>query len=723
MKNIKLFIGLLILLSLLTPAFSQEIFPHQPVYYGFYWNNQLIGYSAYHQEKSLNLLGEKFYKLVSESQVKLKLSASIQMQFESQIMLKADYTPANFMVFQNSGQNLKNGEIECIFSDALVAQKVYLGQDGKEFYDDLKGKTYLYFSNFWGKFDTLPEHYQVLALKAGKKSQTLNVYDPVYRETGSMGIKYKGMRKFFMKGRELQAHLYEFNGPLSSNHLEAYFDKEYKLLKLSQINGPLSLVMAEPQIAQELAKSPELDLWAKRVALSPIYFPQPQKINRLMAKINLQAGDSEELNLEEKSLIQKFSGEAKDGQVEGDIDVKVPNQEINQGDPIQLKGFDRNLVAGAYPAEVQPFIQPEMGLEAADTPILNKAMEIAWGNPDSLEIAKALNQWVYEQIKEGEGLPSAKLTLEAMSGGAESRSYLLTALLRSLGIPARPVNGMIFSAGYFIPHYWTQIYFKNLGWLPFDPSSGEAVKLSALHITVSSKGEIGEVKEVSVKDFYPKPPEKVAHFPQEIKWPMGEQRVYEVLLNDQPLWEDRAGLGSLEILNGEEAYSFTEELVSAAETSKASVKYNLYGLPLLYQAGDEEFQFGETGIKIDLKKQDKKWLMPCSFGTYLADSRFFAQWFLMLEQAPLTQEGKKIALHAFDPARLSWNELTFTVGKEEERDRYLVGIAEPVKIKAVPITCSDGRVFYTDSKGIVFEMVDSKQKIKVRLREIKSTSI
>jgi|GEM_PF-4434368 len=724
MKKIKHFILLILLLITILPAGSQELFPADPLYYGIYWNNQLIGYSVYHLDKSLNLLGEKYQKLTSDSQIKIKLAGPIQLRFSSQIMLKEDYTPANFMVSQDSGQALKSGEMECIFSPSLVAQKVFIGDKGNDYFEYLTGKHYLYFSNFWGKFDTLVEHYQILALKAGKKSQQVLVYDPVYRESGKMDLKYKGFRKFFFKGKELMAHFYEFHGPLPGNHLEACFDKDFKLLKLKQINGELSIVMAHDKIEQELAKSPVLDLWEKRVSQSPVYFPQPQRINRLFAKLDLLASGWESLNLDEKSFIQKFTGKAEDSVVQGEVEVKIPSEEINQGDPIQLNGFDQKTIAAGYPEAVRVYTQAEMGLEAGDTAILNKALELAWGKPDTLEIAKTLNQWVFEHIKEGEGLPCAKLTLEGEAGGAESRSYLLAALLRALGVPARITNGLIFSGGYFIPHYWVEVYFKNLNWLPFDPSSGEAVKISALHIAVSNQGEVGEMKEVSVKDYYPKPPEKVSHFPEEIKWPIGEQRIYEVLVGDQTTYEDKATLGNLEIINGEEAYAFTEEITAIdQQTSKAEVKYSLYGLPLLYQAPQEQFRFGENNIEIIMQKSGKKWLMPYSIGTYLADNRFFAQWFLMLEQGPLLQEDKKFTMQVFDPAQISWQEFTFTVGKPEERDRYLEGIKEPVKIKATPVACTDGKLFYADSKGIVFEMIDSKRNLKVRLREVKSNPI
>ena len=71
------------------------------------------------------------------------------------------------------------------------------------------------------------------------------------------------------------------------------------------------------------------------------------------------------------------------------------------------------------------------------------------------------------------GYASALETIKSRRGDCTEHAVLLTALARSLGIPARVVTGIVYvdrfggASRVFIPHAWTQAWIANR-WISFD---------------------------------------------------------------------------------------------------------------------------------------------------------------------------------------------------------------------------------------------------------------
>ena len=64
--------------------------------------------------------------------------------------------------------------------------------------------------------------------------------------------------------------------------------------------------------------------------------------------------------------------------------------------------------------------------------------------------------------------------LESKSGNDMAYATLMTAMLRSLGIPARIVAGHVINdAENAIPHHWIEFYLQSFGWVPVDPSTAD----------------------------------------------------------------------------------------------------------------------------------------------------------------------------------------------------------------------------------------------------------
>lgn len=86
-----------------------------------------------------------------------------------------------------------------------------------------------------------------------------------------------------------------------------------------------------------------------------------------------------------------------------------------------------------------------------------------------------LTQWVYEHVEEkglDRGYAPALATLESGAGDCTEHSVLLSALLRSAGIPTRLVDGVVVSGGRAGYHEWVEVEVDGQV-VPADPTFGE----------------------------------------------------------------------------------------------------------------------------------------------------------------------------------------------------------------------------------------------------------
>ncbi|MFC1655216.1 transglutaminase family protein [Myxococcota bacterium] len=105
-----------------------------------------------------------------------------------------------------------------------------------------------------------------------------------------------------------------------------------------------------------------------------------------------------------------------------------------------------------------------------DPQIRKTAKTVTAEAPDAWTAAKRLRQWVSEEIEGsmGMGFASASHTLQKQEGDCSEQSVLLTALARSVGIPARCIMGLVYQDGSFFRHMWTEVWVGR--WQPLDPA-------------------------------------------------------------------------------------------------------------------------------------------------------------------------------------------------------------------------------------------------------------
>lgn len=121
-----------------------------------------------------------------------------------------------------------------------------------------------------------------------------------------------------------------------------------------------------------------------------------------------------------------------------------------------------------------------------DSEIRSLARQLTNGVKNEYEAVSAVINWVTDNIKYTFNPPQydASYTLSTRSGNCQNFAHLSIALLRSVGIPARIVGGITLKEGWKVPidaknsivqsmgqggHAWLEVYFPDLGWLPYDP--------------------------------------------------------------------------------------------------------------------------------------------------------------------------------------------------------------------------------------------------------------
>ncbi len=143
--------------------------------------------------------------------------------------------------------------------------------------------------------------------------------------------------------------------------------------------------------------------------------------------------------------------------------------------------FPLGAIAGAE----RVYLQATKQVPANDPRILAKAKELTNGVTTEFDAVQRVLAWVidhmtYVLVPESY---EASYSFETGKGNCQNYSHLAAALLRSVGIPVRVVNGVTLKKTYDARveggnltlgmaqgrHSWIDVYFPDLGWVPFDP--------------------------------------------------------------------------------------------------------------------------------------------------------------------------------------------------------------------------------------------------------------
>ncbi|MCX6384479.1 MAG: transglutaminase domain-containing protein [Actinobacteria bacterium] len=159
------------------------------------------------------------------------------------------------------------------------------------------------------------------------------------------------------------------------------------------------------------------------------------------------------------------------------INNPTTNFELNIMDEIVLSqyGLDTAFNAGNKDfdaKDLDKYLAAEKYIEKDDEEIIKTAGNFE--GEDTYVLVQAIYDYVMENMEWVEYVPEdvgAKVALIEKRGDCTSYSDLFIALLRAKGIPARIVEGYTIDATDLnVGHNWVEVYFNDIGWVPFDPT-------------------------------------------------------------------------------------------------------------------------------------------------------------------------------------------------------------------------------------------------------------
>ncbi|MCE1245491.1 MAG: hypothetical protein LWY06_02480 [Firmicutes bacterium] len=634
------------------------------------WQGEMAGYSKFFVEKKMSLAGENFFKLESISKLKMGVGEIDNLAFSANMTVKAtDLMPTFFICLQK--QAGVEFSVDCLLSNNLVAQQNHSPAGDSSSFQPYDGKKppVILLNNLWGRYDTLVEHYWVLI--KSRKTGKISAYDPILQHLGDIEIIEEGKDEVEYSGKKAKAWKIRMAGLNGETLFNIWVDENRNILKMQEPGGGLTFELASGDLLKEFESSKGVDMWKNRVANSNIFFPNPREIKTLDIEIDATGRGFVKPDMSYPGGSQEFKGEATANKIAGKFTIKTAAAEVAEPMAFPVKA---NL-----PEDIATQIKGEMGMEIDNDAIKNKGIELTWKSKNVWDAAMKVNSWINENIVMGVSLPSAKMTLANEQGNSESKSILAVTLCRSMGIPARLAGGVVFSSGNFVPHHWFEVYTgPKSGWVPLDPSTGEAGNLGATHIRFFSEGDIWGLK-AKVINFSPRPPERLTFINREITWPVGEERTYTVKKDGKIIGRETGLVEEVSVLDDKETYkmNFTANLDMDGRKLDASAIYWITpeGLPVKYEktlkSGDRQekqtfFMKGKNLLQ-DVKgyRGDYSREIPFSKGAYFADPHFLCQWALIAGQFHEVSVGKMYNFYTFIPETLTVESVTATVKKFE----------------------------------------------------------
>lgn len=149
-------------------------------------------------------------------------------------------------------------------------------------------------------------------------------------------------------------------------------------------------------------------------------------------------------------------------------------------DSTKLKGYEQYLL-------------PTETIDSNNPAIIAKASELVEGEDDLFKAAFKMSSWVEQNVKydlttlTADTSQKASWVLANKEGVCDEMTSLFVAMARSVGIPARFVSGISYTASDLFsepwqPHGWAEVYFPDIGWVSFDITFGEYGYIDVTHI-------------------------------------------------------------------------------------------------------------------------------------------------------------------------------------------------------------------------------------------------
>lgn len=159
----------------------------------------------------------------------------------------------------------------------------------------------------------------------------------------------------------------------------------------------------------------------------------------------------------------------------------------------------RKKVKFPFEAEDYTYLEPTKFIDITPE-IKQKAIELAGNEDDLYVIAFKIADWLQTNIEydlstaTSKAVQKSSWVLKNKKGVCDELTNLFISMLRSLNIPARFISGMAYTNinKDFGPHAWAEVYFPEIGWVPFDVAFNQFGWMDPTHITLKTSSDSGD---------------------------------------------------------------------------------------------------------------------------------------------------------------------------------------------------------------------------------------
>lgn len=170
------------------------------------------------------------------------------------------------------------------------------------------------------------------------------------------------------------------------------------------------------------------------------------------------------------------------------LDLEGPRQHLS-GDTLIVDAERAAALVASYrlpnsDTTMQRWLGPTPLIASDDLRVAGQARLLAAGERDPRRVVERLTHWVAASVRDDttSALSGTAGVLNRRRGDCNARVQIFVAMARALGVPARPVAGLLRSGGRFYYHAWAEVYLGN--WVAVDPTSDQ-LPADAAHVRLA----------------------------------------------------------------------------------------------------------------------------------------------------------------------------------------------------------------------------------------------
>lgn len=670
------------------------------VYYQIRMSGNPVGYISYEERSDADDLTMQTIVLfnIGQSELNQKVKFVADTRLNSQTRLPIEYQLSTYI------NGFTQSTVETTFEGDTATQRIVAG--GQNFDNELSlpAPTYLVDDNF--RID----HYNILLGQFDfrkRGTQSFNILTPLaiprQPKTVELRLTWTGGEKLTVGEETYQTDwLQGYNSGLA---MDFWYDRQTRrIVKWDIPSQSTEIVLADDSVL------PRQDAIENRLATLRQDADLPRlSVNRelgaaadlitLQMRLDLQVSVSGELGLDVSN--QWFEGKVhpstETAHIAGVLNVKsykLPERASNQR-PIQDSPADE------FPGQIE-----------------EKAKEIAAGTDTRYDAVKAVVHWVTGEISHIPTMVSVDECLSNKSGNALSRSRLAVELIRSLGVPANVLGGLLYTNnGVFVQHHWIEV---NLGgneeWMAMDSLTGETEGVSAAHVALWRGGGRLATKPgtMEVLDFQ----SAMITWQDLIPLQVGERNQYSFARDGQAIGKSANRVERIITYDGIQCYEIEAALtldddVLGRIDAQSSLYLTLNGKALFYQSEMEvngekmSYEYTREGARLRFGMDGKRFKMWVEKTPHFIGELSFWGWDLIFRQQELSTE-LQWEVNLLNPRDATLRSL-----------QIIVEDAEDIVVNGKKLSCFrlnvDGQIFWVSSVGRLIRYHDPERNLTVEL--------